>query len=189
MIKALIKRFEWIKALNSPFIPFKVNFYAGKTAIGIPYFYPRKWVKYNEEDILEAIQKYKADKTKVLVTDEQLYKMYQGYSKAVPLTIGFSYCGLGWKTKWSDTDYRFEWNPVISFVFFGYQIAITIYSQYNDHYWTSWLYYEYNTDKSKSKRERIKECKTDFPQTWVRSTNGLDETIDYYTKILKTKYL
>jgi len=175
--------------LNSPFKRFKIGFYAGKIAIGVPYFYPRKWVKYNNEDIQKAIEEHKANKNKVQVSDGQLYEMYYNYNKAVPLTIGFSYCGLGWKTKWTDTDYRFEWNPVFSFVFFGYQIAITIYSPYHDHYWTSWLFYKNDTDKTKSKLERVAECREKFPQTWISSKDGVDETIDYYDRILKPKYI
>jgi hypothetical protein len=69
-------------------------------------------------------------------------------------------------------------------VFFGYQIALTFYSPYSSHYWEPWLYYEYSTDKTKSKCERIEQCKKEAPETW---TSG-DGTIDYYTKILKEKY-
>jgi hypothetical protein len=188
-LKYLINRFSWLGILNSPFKRFKIGFYMGKIAIGVPYFYPRKWVKYNNEDIQKAIEEHKANKNKVQVSDGQLYEMYYNYNKAVPLTIGFSYCGLGWKTKWTDTDYRFEWNPVFSFVFFGYQIAITIYSPYHDHYWTSWLYYKNDTDKTKSKMERVEQCRKEFPQIWTSSKDGVDETIDYYDRILKEKYI
>jgi hypothetical protein len=158
-LKYTLERFRWIKALFSPFKPFKVSFYAGKTQVGIPFFYPRKTVK---------------SKTK------------PGYSEFKPLTVGFSYCSLGYKTKWTDTDYRHEWNPVFSFVFFGYQIALTFYSPYGSHYWEPWLYYEYSTDKTKSKRERIEQCKKEAPETWTSSAEG---TVDYYERILKPKYL
>ena len=158
-LKYTLERFRWIKALFSPFKPFKVSFYAGKTRVGVPYFYPRKTVK---------------SKTK------------PGYLEFKPLTVGFSYCSLGWKTKWSDTDFRHEWSPVFSFVFFGYQIALTIYSPYSSHYWEPWLYYEYATDKTKSKRERIEQCRKEAPETWVSSAEG---TVDYYERILKPKYL
>jgi len=188
-LKYILSSLRWLKILNSPFKPFKVNLYAGKTQIGIPYFYPRKWVKYNEQDIQKAIEEHKANKNKVLVSDAQLYNMYYNYTKAVPLKIGFSFCSLGWKTKWSDTDYRHEWNPVLSFVFFGYQIALTFYSPYGSHYWEPWLYYEYSTDKTKSKRERIEQCKKEAPETWRSSRDGKEEVIDYYERILKPKYL
>jgi hypothetical protein len=187
-IKYILQQFSWLKILNSPFKPFKVGFYAGKTQIGVPYFLPRKFVRYTEEDIQEAMQKHKTNKNYVQHLDNKLYEMYKGYTKSVPLTIGFDSCGLGWKTKWSDTDYRFEWNPVFSFVFFGYQIALTIYSPYHDHYWTSWLFYKNNTDKTKSKIERVEQCKKEFPQIWKSYKDGTEETIDYYKLILKTKY-
>jgi len=40
-----MNKFSYIKSLWSPFVPFKIKFYAGKTKIGTPYFLPRKWVK------------------------------------------------------------------------------------------------------------------------------------------------
>jgi len=39
-----MKRFEYIKAFNSPFKRPKLKWYFGKIAIGTPYFYPRRWV-------------------------------------------------------------------------------------------------------------------------------------------------
>ncbi len=170
-----MKRLTFLKALFSPFKPFKIGFYAGKLAIGTPYFFPRKWVKYTEEDIQEAMEKHRTNKN---------------YTKAVPLKVGFDWCSLGYKTKWTDTDFRFEWNPVFTFVFFGYQLALTVYSPYYDHYWTSWLYYEYATDKTKSKRERIEQCRKELNQTWTSHKHDEEPvTTDYYTKILKSKYL
>jgi len=189
-LKYILSSLRWLKILNSPFKPFKVSFYVGKTQIGIPYFYPRKWVKYGEQDIQKAITEHKANKNLVLVTDNQLYNMYKNYTKAVPLKIGFSYCGLGWKTKYDD--FRYEWGPVLSFVFFGYQIALMVGFRDRkavDHYWEAWLYYEYNTDKTKSKRERIEQCRKEAPATWRISRDGKEEVIDYYERILKPKYL
>jgi hypothetical protein len=189
-LKYTLQSLRWIKALWSPFKPFKVSFYAGKLAIGTPYFFPRKWVKYTDADAIKASVEHKANKNKVQVSDEQLFEMYKKYSKAVPLKVGFDWCSLGYKTKWSDTDFRFEWNPVFTFVFFGYQLALTVYSPYHDHYWTSWLYYEYATDKTKSKRERVEQCRKELNQTWTSSRYDEEPvTTDYYTKILKPKYL
>jgi hypothetical protein len=189
-LKYTLQSLRWVKALWSPFKPFKVSFYAGKTQVGIPYFYPRKWVKYTDADAIKASVEHKANKDKVQVSDKQLFEMYKKYNKAVPLKIGFSYCGLGYKTKWTDTDYRHEWNPVLSFVFFGYQLALTFYSPYNSHYWEPWLYYEYATDKTKSKHERIEQCRKECNQTWTVYTWGDEEgMIDYYEYILKSKYL
>ena len=189
-LKYTLERFRWIKALFSPFKPFKVGFYAGKIQVGVPYFYPRKWVKYTDEDAKIAAIKTMGDTKFVKKSMDEWYNEYKKYNKAVPLKIGFSYCSLGWKTKWTDTDFRYEWNPVFSFVFFGYQIALTFYSPYRSHYWEAWLYYEYATDKTKSKRERIEQCRKECNQTWSVYTRGDKEgIIDYYEFILKPKYL
>ena len=183
-------KLKWLKVLNSPFKPFKVSLYMGKTQLGVPYFFPRKWVKYTDEDAIKASLEHKANKNKVQMDDEQLFRMYKKYSKALPLKVGFSYCSLGWKTKWTDDDFRHEWNPRLSFVFFGYQIALTIYHKHDCHYWEPWLYYEYATDKTKSKRERIEQCRKEAPQTWTSHKHNEEPvTTDYYTKILKAKYL
>jgi len=153
-----MNRFSFIKALWSPFKSFKLKFYLGKTAIGTPYFFPRKWVKNPDKE---------------------------GYLMAIPKKVGFDFVSLGWKTKWSETDYRFEWAPLFSFVFFGYQLAIMVYTEHQDQYWEAWLYYENNTDKTKSQRERIKQCRKEFPLTYIQ--NSTNEKIDYYEFILKNK--
>ena len=198
-LKLLMSRFEWVNILNSPFKLPKVDFYAGKTQIGIPYFLPRKFVKAtNRTATIAALNEIESQKrwnesnpkyARKIKSFEELFNEKLNYRFAEPLTIGFSYCGLGYKTKWSDTDYRHEWNPVLSFVFFGYQMALTIYSPHHDHYWTSWLYYKNHTDKTKSKMERVTECREGFPQIWTSSKDGVKETIDYYECILKRKYI
>jgi hypothetical protein len=119
-----------------------------------------------------------------------IYK-YRGWTKPVPLSIGFSYCGLGWKTKYDD--FRYEWVPILSFVFFGYQLALIIgfrNSKAISAYWESWLYYEYRTDKTKSKRKESEQCKKEAPQTWTSYKHNEEPvTTDYYNIILKSKYL
>jgi hypothetical protein len=161
-LKYLKEDLMFLKALNSPFKPFKLKFYAGRVNIGTPYFFPRKIKN----------------------------------GKFVPKKIGFNFVRLGWKTKWSDTDYRFEWAPLLSFVFFKWQIAVMVRAPQQDHYWEAWLYYEYNTDKRLPKWLRIKQCREEFPITFeVYHKSKISweteniETIDYYTKILKPKYL
>ena len=189
-LKYLIRRFEWLKVLNSPFKPFKVKFYIGKLAIGTPYFFPRKWVRYTDQDAIKAAVEHKANKNKVQVTDKQLFEMYKNYSKAVPIKVGFDWCSLGYKTKWTNTDFRYEWGPVFTFVFFGYQIAMMVGQKDVSHYWEAWLYYEYATDKTKSKRERVEQCRKELNQTWTSHKHDEEPvTTDYYTKILKSKYL
>ena len=122
---------------------------------------------------------------------DEIYQDKMRLLYAVPLKVGFSYCGLGYKTKWSDTDYRFEWSPVFSFVFFGYQLAVTVIAPKMDHYWEAWLYYENHTDKTKSKRERIAQCRADFSQTCTvwDGTDPNGKEVDYYESILRRKYL
>ena len=191
-IKYFFKQFIFLKALNSPFKPFKLKWYIGKIAIGTPYFFPRKWVDLNEKEIeVKAQKKYdKLDEEfKTKVTLEHYKQQYKDTQKTTPKLIGFDFVGLGWKTKWSGTDYRFEHSPLISFVFFKWQIALMFIAPEPDHYWTSWLYYEYNTNKSFSKRKRIEQCQKEFPQNWTQYKNGNKETINYYKFILKEKYL
>lgn len=111
------------------------------------------------------------------------------YRYPITKRIGFDFTELGWKTKWSDKDIRFEWAPNWSFVFFGYQIAITWIAPEQDHYWECWLYYELYTDTNKSKAERIAQCREEFPCVWKSSKNDVEERIDYYDRILRKKYL
>jgi hypothetical protein len=199
-LKYTLQNLQWIKALWSPFKPFTVKWYIGKTQIGIPYFLPRKWVKATPElrtkAVLDKIKseenynKLNPNSARKIKSFDELYEEYKNYTFPIPLKVGFSYCGLGWKTKWTPTDFRYEWGPVFSFVFFGYQIALMIGHRDVNHYWEAWLYYEYATDKTKSKRKRVRQCRKRCPQTWT--THRHDEepkTVDYYTKILKLKYL
>ena len=181
--------FGYLRVLNSPFKWFKLRVYIGKTNVGVPYFLPRKWRKFTQKDIVEAAEKAMNNSYFVKKTKGEWHAYYKNYKKAVPLTVGFSYCGLGWKTKWEDTDYRHEYNPAYSFVFFGYQIAIMVCVRDDYNYWGSWLYYDRDTDKTKSKEERLLECMKGFPNIWKQTSKGKEETINYYTRILKKKYL
>ena len=168
-LKYQIERLKFLKTLVSPFKPFRLKFYYGKIAIGTPYFLPRRAVK---------------------------NKNKPGYLKFIPRKFGFDFVSLGYKTKWSDTDYRFEWAPLLSFVCFGYQIAIMVNAPEQHHYWEAWLYYENQTDHRLPKWLRIRECRENFPKTYkIYHKSKKDwktesvEIVDYYTKILKPKYL
>ena len=197
------RKLKFLNAFNSPFLRPKLSFYLGKTELGVPYFLPRKWVKATPEQAkkraleeIEHIKRYneinaKNGSPREIKSFEEYYKEYLRYEFATPKKIGFDFVELGYKTKWSDTDYRFEWAPRLSFVFFGYQFAITVTAPERDHYWEAWLYYENHTDKSLSKEERIELCKKNFPLNYKVSQSGKEgwEHIDYYTKILKPKYL
>lgn len=156
-----MRKFEFFKILFSPLKPFKVKFYFGSISVGVPYFYPRRTVKDPDKP---------------------------GYLKFKPKKFGFDMCGLGWKTKWKNTDYRLEWEPRISFVFWKWQFVTFFYSPNSDQYWTIWLYYSRQTDKSLSKKERVKQCVENFPQIWTSTCNGVTKTTDYYQVVIKEKY-
>jgi hypothetical protein len=159
-----MNKFKFLKVFNSPFKRPNLKWYFGEVAIGTPYFLPRKWVD-------------KPDKP--------------SYQKAVPKKIGFDFVGLGYKTKWSDTDYRFEWGPLISFVFFKWQIAVMLKVPHPEHYWVCWLTYENDTDNDLlDTSTRIKIAKEINPEVWTSSKgDGKKETICYWDKVLKDKWL
>jgi hypothetical protein len=163
-IKYFIEHFYYLKAFWSPFKPPNIKLYLGKIALGVPYFFPRKTIK---------------SKTNPGKYEFKYLKWF-----------GFNYCGLGYKTKWTSTDYRHEWNPVYSFIFLGLQFCISIVPKHDLHYWESWLYYNFKTDSSKSKTERIKQCIKEFRNTWtVFSNDGAERDVNYYNHILRNKYL
>jgi hypothetical protein len=189
-----MKKLTFIKTFFSPFKRPKIKWYFGKVAIGTPYFYPRRWKKPNRKMAMEYATR-ELEKFKKLNKEnperfsvpryEDLYKDAFRFDFAVSKKIGFDFVGLGWKTKWSDTDYRFEWSPIFSFVFFGLQIAIMVIPPEQHHYWEAWLYYENNTDKTKSPKDRIKQCREEFSVKYKVSKNGVETKIDYYDLILK----
>jgi len=160
--KYWLKNFEFLQIYNSPFQRPRLIFHCGKIRYGTPYFFPRKWVK---------------DKEKT------------GYLKAKPKKIGFDFVGLGWKTKWTATDYRHEWNPIWSFVFFKWQICLKFSHAHFYNYWEAWLYYHISTDQTKSKKERLEQCIKEFPQNYTVYSNGKTSQVDYYPLILKNKWL
>lgn len=190
-----MNKLTFLKAYFSPFKALKPRLYVGKTAIGTPYFYPRRWVKATPElasqAAMEDIKRF--EKWNQRVTDSkrtipaycELYKEKLRCLYPKDKQLGFDFVGLGWKTKWSAEDIRFEWSPIWSFVFFGYQIAVIWDAPEQDHYWECWLYYELYTDKTKSKAERIAQCREKFPQIWSNN----ETKIDYYNLILRKKYL
>jgi len=157
-----MRNFEWMKSYNSPFKPPTPKFYIGKIAIGTPYFFPRITRK---------------SKTK------------PGYMEFIPKRIGFDFVSLGWKTKWEPDDYRFEWSPMWSFVFFKWQIAVTFIAPEIYQYWECWLNYYYKTDKTKTTSERLEQAKKQFPCVYtIHSSKGNEETVYYWDLILRNKY-
>ena len=198
-----MNKFEFLKIYNSPFLRPKLKFYFGPIAIGTPYFLPRNWVKPTQQMLIdnakqdiaerqrwnEANEKY-GNTPKAIPTIEELCEQKKNYRFPVPKKIGFDFVGLGWKTKWHKTDYRHEWNPRWSFVFWKWQVALIFKAPddiYDYYYWESWLYYHYSTDKSKSQRERIEQVKEEFLN--YNQSDILDKIASNLTKILKPKYL
>ena len=150
---------NWFNYFLSPFRRPKLKFYVGKIAIGTPYFLPRK----------------------IVTCPHTKQKIF------APKKFGFDFVKLGWKTKWSDTDYRYEWAPLISFVFLKWQIVLTIIE--SDEFWEAWLYYHRNTDKTKSREFRVRQMQSEFSLTrTVYQTDKDPQVIDYYSEILQPKY-
>ena len=198
-IKYFLKGFDYLRAYNSPFKAPKLKWYCGKIALGTPYFFPRKWVKATPERAHQATLDYikstedfnkrNPEYTRKVRPYDEIFADKMKSSYAVPKKIGFDFVRLGWKTKWRSDDYRFEWSPMISFVFFKWQIAVIFAAPHLDHYWESWLYYTNETDKSAPIADRIAQCRKKAPQTWTRHHgDGKKETTDYYDLILKEKY-
>lgn len=182
--------FEWLKIYTSPFKMIIPKLYIGKIAIGTPYFYPRRWVKYTYEDALKKAKKDSLTETHpnfgkdpVTITNN-----YLGYRKAIPKSIGFDFISLGYKTKWDETDFRCEWSPIWSFVFFKWQIALMFIPKQRDMYWECYLNYYYNTDTTKSKKQRLMDAMDNFPCIWISQTNNIETHVNYWHHILKKKY-
>lgn len=89
-----------------------IGFYFGKIRLGTPYFYPRKWVK------------------------------TENGSKSIPVKwLWFQTVGIGWKTKWTSDDIRFEWNPAIHFIFLGTQTVLYLKHKELNDYWGALILY------------------------------------------------
>lgn len=81
----------------------------------------------------------------------EVYDAKMKCSFSEPKRIGFDFVELGWKTKFDD--YRHEFNPVWSFVFLNYQIALMFVPKHDTHYWECYLYYKYETNKNNTPKE------------------------------------
>lgn len=190
-------KFDWMSVYFSPFKPIIPKLYIGKVAIGTPYFLPRVWKKATPQKAINAAIKEMKDVEKHNSVEGSykrevhsfgdLYERYLRYSFSEPKKIGFNFVSLGWKTKWRSTDYRFESNPVWSFVFFGYQIAITFVPIEPHHYWECWLYYSRET--TGTTKERLEKARKEFPCIWISTRHGVETKTCYWDLILKNKYL
>ena len=191
-----MNKLKFLKVFNSPFKRPKLKWYFGEVTIGTPYFYPRRWRNITKEEAkVTADEKFQklidAGKEPKQQIWDGFYQSSLRSKRAVPKKIGFDFVGLGYKTKWSDTDYRFEWGPLISFVFFKWQIAVMLKVPHPEHYWVCWLTYENDTDNDLlDTSTRIKIAKEINPEVWTSSRGeGKKETICYWDKVLKDKWL
>lgn len=187
-----MNKLKFLKVFNSPFKRPKLKWYFGEVTIGTPYFYPRRWRNITKEEAkVTADEKFQklidAGKEPKQQIWDGFYQSSLRSKRAVPKKIGFDFVGLGYKTKWNDTDYRFEWGPLISFVFFKWQIAVSFVPDDCHHYWECWLYYTHSTDKTKTVKERLEQAREEFPCVWTTSYGeGKKETVCYWDKILNT---
>jgi hypothetical protein len=196
-IHKYIENLKYLKVFFSPFKRPEIKFYFGKIKFGTPYFYPRKWVKMSKkkahEITLEKIKEFEEKSKKHpeynhVPTYEDMYKDVINSHHAVPKKIGFDFVGLGYKMKWGDGDYRFEYGPLLSFVFFKLQFVIYLKVPEINDYWETWLFYENETDKTKSNKERIEYCKKNNTLNYTISDGITMKEINYYDIILKDKY-
>ena len=180
-------RFDWMRVYFSPFKPIIPKLYIGEVAIGTPYFLPRVWKKYTKQEAIDkAVEELKNKPHLEKVGFDKLFYNYSRSSKAVPKKIGFDFVGHGWKTKWTSTDYRHEWNPVWSFVFFKWQIALIFNPIEAYHYWECWLYYSrHTTGKTET---RLKKARKKFPCVWTSTKDGVETKTCYWDVILKDKW-
>lgn len=189
-IKYFLEKFDFLKVYNSPFKPIIPYLYIGRVAIGTPIFLPRVWKLYTKQEAIDAtIKELKNNLNAEKIGFDKLFYDYSRRSKSVLKKIGFDFVGHGWKTKWTSTDYRHEWNPVWSFVFFKWQIALIFNPIEAYHYWECWLYYSRNTDKTKSTYERLIQARKEFPCTWASTKNGVETKTCYWDVILKDKWI
>lgn len=186
----------YLRTYNSPFKRLKLEWYFGKVSKGLPYFLPRVWKKATGaiamEEAIKEVRRVKKHNNKEgtykhkVRTLRDLYDENLSRSFAQPKKIGFDFVGLGWKTKYDS--YRFQYSPLWSFVFFGYQITLTFKAENEDAYWESFLAFTYETDEKLSWKERIEDCRERFSQTWTRYDGDKKETVDYWKLILKKCY-
>lgn len=153
-----------LNLLNSPLKLPKLKFYFGKISVGTPYFYPRRWIKTKNGHTPKTCKYFKID-----------------------------IVNLGYKTKWSSSDYRFEWGPLLSIVILNKQFCVFLYSPTPDNlistYWETYLLYKNHTNKNNNIKQRTRELVENYPCKITSWKDGNKETIYPYKHILKEKYL
>lgn len=144
--------------IGNPLLTPSIKVYAGKIKHGTPYFLPRRWVKKKNKKGL--------------------------YAK--PTTwFNFQVVNLGYKIKWDEWDYRFEWSPMISIVFCKLQFCIWIVPKHYSYYWECWLVYRKvkRLNPQLSQLECIKIAREKLPQMWKDAKGN---KTDYWELLLNT---
>lgn len=192
--KVEVKDFGWRNVLRSPFVLPRLSIYIGKKIKGVPYFLPRKqvYVTFDEarQKAMEVTQKIATARGLGTQESKLLYNsligQYRRTTKYVDLKVGTNSCSLGWKDKWGSP--RFEWAPMWSFVFFNFQIHLTIKPPTNDPllwdcYWEAFIYY-FLYAKGDTVKYRLLDTVSNYSATW----GGDGGYVNYYHSILKPKY-
>jgi hypothetical protein len=125
-------KYNWgyLGVLSSPFVGLRLKWYFGEIAHGMPYFYPRKNVKCDRDDAVNAWNKMNVNSRMSYSEKENGREIWiknyiKSYTKFVPIKyFGFASTTLGWKTKWDE--YRFEWSPCYSLIIFGKQLFVSV---------------------------------------------------------------
>lgn len=220
VIQTIKWKFQWVPILWSPFVFPKFSWYFGKVTCGVPYFLPSKWKKYTEKDIINEWKKFQIElkehtekfwNKECSLTPEQFIAGYNGQSfqsfrnhrigkeRRIPKKFGFDIISWGWKTKYDD--YRHEWNPGLSIVFFNRQLSLMIHPFHKNHpcmddqYWEGFLWW----GDSKNPKHYGHKPSIEERLRWIQEqdscTLGHKEPGDkeytwtnYYYDILKKKY-
>lgn len=108
------------------------------------------------------------------------------------------FINLGYKTKWDEHDYRFEYPPMISLVILNKQLCIWVLPNIKnlpetlssffiiDQYWETRLTYKFAT-KGKTK-DRLTQLFLQHDNTYNVYVDNESFVIDYYPYILKNKW-
>ena len=100
--------------------------------------------------------------------------------------LGFDSNQLGWKTKWSNIDYRYEWSPSFSFVILGKQLFFILNPKDLDSgyaYWETLLHY------INCKENAFFDTVKNVSNTYIKYIKECKKSINYYPIILKKKWL
>jgi hypothetical protein len=134
-----------------------IGFYFGWIRLGTPYFYPRKWVK----------------------ADSGSKGIYVKW-------LWLQTVNLGWKTKWSSEDIRFEWNPAIHFIFLYTQTVIFLKHAEPDYYWCALILY---AKTNGSHEEKVAAVKKQFSFRYITWKDGVESKRDTKKEIFTDKFL